>query len=82
MRISGRVLVAVFSALLAATGLTAQAPQINPPAAITVPPPPPAESLPRPDFRFKGQVGRTYQDSAPPPFQEFCGRPRARPTSC
>jgi len=32
-------------------------------AATSVPPPPPAQSLPRPDFRFKGQVGRTYQDS-------------------
>jgi arylsulfatase A-like enzyme len=79
MRISGRVLVAVFSALLAATGLTAQAPQINPPAAITVPPPPPAESLPRPDFRFKGQVGRTYQDSAPPTFPGILRPPKGAP---
>jgi hypothetical protein len=37
-------------------------------------------SLPRPDFRFQGQVGRTYQDSDPATFRRLSARRRARPT--
>jgi len=36
-----------------------------------VPSPPEATSLPRPDFRFQGQVGRTYEDSDPPTFPQI-----------
>ena len=56
MRIRGRIFVAVFSILLATTGITsAQVPQTRAPVGTTVPQP--AESLPRPDFHSKGQVG-------------------------
>src|SRR5258708_6147222 len=80
MRIRGRIFVAVFSILLATTGITsAQAPQTSAPVGTTVPPPPPAESLPRPDFRFKGQVGRTYQDSDPPTFPSVLRPPKGAP---
>ena len=80
MRIRGRIFVAVFSILLATTGITlAQAPQTSAPVGTTVPPPQPAESLPRPDFRFKGQVGRTYQDSDPPTFPQVLRPPKGAP---
>jgi arylsulfatase len=80
MRIRGRIFVAVFSLLLATTGISsAQAPQTSAPVGTTVPPPPPAESLPRPDFRFKGQVGRTYRDSDPPTFPEVLRPPKGAP---
>jgi arylsulfatase A-like enzyme len=80
MRIRSRIFIAVFSTLLATTGITsAQAPQTSAPAATTVPPPQPAESLPRPDFRFKGQVGRTYQDSDPPTFPQVLRPPKGAP---
>jgi hypothetical protein len=61
------VLVMVAQAALAQSG-TVQTSGAT--AATTVPPPSPAESLPRPDFRFKGQVGRTYEDSDPPTFPQ------------
>jgi arylsulfatase len=35
--------------------------------------------LPRPDFRFKGQVGRTYQDSDPPTFPQVVRPPKGAP---
>jgi arylsulfatase A-like enzyme len=80
MRIRRRIFVAVFSTLLTATGVaSAQAPETSAPAATTVPPPQPAESLPRPDFRFKGQVGRTYQDSDPPTFPQVLRPPKGAP---
>jgi arylsulfatase len=85
MRISERVFIALFSILLAATGTASaqtpqtQAPQTNAPAATTVPPPPPMETLPRPDFQFKGQVGRTYQDSDPPTFPQVLRPPKGAP---
>src|SRR4051794_5871545 len=41
--------------------------------------PPPTESLPRPDFRFKGQVGRTYQDSDPSTFPQLMRPPNGAP---
>jgi arylsulfatase len=47
--------------------------------ATSVPPPPPAQSLPRLDFHFKGQVGRTYQDSDPPTFPQVVRPPKGAP---
>src|SRR6478672_2145239 len=47
--------------------------------ATTAPPQGPAESLPRPDFRFKGQVGRTYEDSDPPSFPQIVRPPKGAP---
>jgi arylsulfatase len=38
-----------------------------------------ATSLPRPDFRFKGQVGRTYEDSDPPTFPQVVRPPKGAP---
>ena len=71
----------LFFALLIAVGapLSAQVPAAGAPAATTAPPSPPAESLPRPDFRFKGQVGRTYQDSDPPTFPQIVRPPKGAP---
>jgi arylsulfatase len=37
------------------------------------------EALPRPDFRFKGQVGRTYQDSDPATFPQIVRPPKDAP---
>jgi hypothetical protein len=39
-------------------------------------------SLPRPDFRFKGEVGRTYQDSDPATLPQIVRPPEGRPISC
>ena len=36
-------------------------------------------SLPRPDFRFKGEVGRTYQDSDPATFPQIVRPPQGAP---
>jgi arylsulfatase A-like enzyme len=36
-------------------------------------------SLPRPDFRFKGEVGRTYQDSDPATFPQILRPPKGAP---
>jgi arylsulfatase len=51
------------------------------PEAVPSPLPPPAAgtSLPRPDFRFKGQVGRTYEDSDPPTFPAVLRPPKGAP---
>jgi hypothetical protein len=38
--------------------------------------------LPRPDFHFPGNVGRTYLDSAKPQFPQPVQPPRERRTSC
>ena len=79
MQVSGTILTAV-SLLLAFTGTSvAQTPGTNAPVATTVPPPPPAQSLPRPDFHFKGQVGRTYLDSDPPTFPRILRPPKGAP---
>src|SRR3954454_10822754 len=45
------------------------------------PPPPPTTPsvLPRPDFRFPGTVGRTYEDSDPPAFPELLRPPKNAP---
>ena len=37
------------------------------------------EALPRPDFRFRGQVGRTYQDSDPATFPQIVRPPKGAP---
>ena len=70
------VLVLVARAALAQSG-TVQTSGAT--VATTVPPPSPAESLPRPDFRFKGQVGRTYEDSDPPTFPQVVRPPKGAP---
>ena len=36
-------------------------------------------TLPRPDFRFPGNVGRTYLDSDPPQFPQPVQAPRGAP---
>src|SRR5258706_8155823 len=36
-------------------------------------------SLPRPDFRFKGEVGRTFQDSDPATFPQIVRPPKGAP---
>src|SRR5262245_6496933 len=43
------------------------------------PPPGGSLSLPRPDFHFKGQVGRTYQDSDPATFPQIVRPPKGAP---
>lgn len=56
-------------ALLTAAGVATLAQQ-----ALAQNPIPPAGSLlslPRPDFRFKGEVGRTYLDSDPATFPQI-----------
>jgi arylsulfatase A-like enzyme len=49
------------------------------PAATSVPPPAAAQSLPRPDFHFPGNVGRTYLDSDPPQFPQPVRAPKGAP---
>src|SRR6476620_6884431 len=49
------------------------------PVATSIPPPPPAQSLPRPDFHFPGNVGRTYLDSDPPQFPQPVRAPKGAP---
>jgi arylsulfatase A-like enzyme len=79
LQIKATFLVAV-SIMLAGTGtVSAQSQTSAPPPATTVPPPPPTQSLPRPDFRYKGQVGRTYQDSDPPTFPQVLRPPAGAP---
>jgi hypothetical protein len=38
--------------------------------------------LPRPDFHFPGNVGRTFEDSDPPTFQRWCVHLRVRQMCC
>jgi hypothetical protein len=79
MRISGTILLSM-SIIPGVTGkVQAQSQETKAPVGTTVPPPPPAESLPRPDFRFGGQVGRTYQDSDPPTFPQVLRPPKGAP---
>src|ERR1700733_15286605 len=43
---------------------------------------PPAETpdvLPRPDFHFEGQIGRTYRDSDPAQFPQAVTAPKGSP---
>jgi arylsulfatase A-like enzyme len=50
--------------------------QSQPSVPATIPPPAAAQSLPRPDFHFPGNVGRTYQDSDPPTFPQVVRPPK------
>ena len=54
-------------------------PQDRPAISTSVPPPPGTQSLPRPDFHFPGNVGRTYQDSDPPTFPKVVRPPQGAP---
>jgi hypothetical protein len=45
----------------------------------SAPPPGGSLSLPRPDFRFKGEVGRTFQDSDPATFPQIVRPPKGAP---
>src|SRR6266480_4079523 len=49
------------------------------PIPTTIPPPAAAQSLPRPDFHFPGNVGRTYEDSDPPSFPQVVRPPKGAP---
>jgi len=49
------------------------------PIPTTIPPPAAAQSLPRPDFHFPGNVGRTYEDSDPPAFPQVVRPPKGAP---
>jgi arylsulfatase len=63
---------------LAASGRSseafAQLPKVEPPATKGTP-----KVLPRPDFKFKGKVGKTYKDSAPPQFPQPIQAPKGAP---
>jgi hypothetical protein len=48
----------------------------------TFPPANTASVLPRHDFQFPGNVGRTFLDSDPAQFRSQCKLQKARPTSC
>jgi arylsulfatase A-like enzyme len=78
-QISRLGLIAVLLTLAGAGPVVAQAPTSSTPAAVSVPPPQPAQSLPRPDYHYKGQVGRTYQDSDPPTFPQVVRPPAGAP---
>src|SRR6266850_4107512 len=70
------VLVALSAPMFLAQSGTAQ----NRPALpTTIPPPTAAQSLPRPDFHFPGNVGRTYEDSDPPAFPQVVRPPKGAP---
>ena len=73
------IVVALGLTVLVAPLSFAQSETSQPKTATSVPPPPPSQSLPRPDFRFKGQVGRTYQDSDPPTFPQVVRPPKGAP---
>src|SRR6266513_713254 len=49
------------------------------PIPTTIPPPAAAQLLPRPDFHFPGNVGRTYEDSDPPAFPQVVRPPKGAP---
>jgi len=51
--------------------------QQAPPA--QTPPPSTPSVLPRPDFHFPGNVGRTYLDSDPPQFPQPVQAPKGAP---
>ena len=69
LRDVGTMLAAVCVATLAQTAL-AQNPASSPSSSL---------SLPRPDFHFKGQVGRTYLDSDPATFPQLVRPPKGAP---
>jgi arylsulfatase A-like enzyme len=53
--------------------------QNRPAVPTSIPPPAAAQSLPRPDFHFPGNIGRTYQDSDPPTFPQVVRPPKGAP---
>ena len=53
--------------------------QDRPVVPTTIPPPAAAQSLPRPDFHFPGNVGRTYLDSDPATFPQVVRPPKGAP---
>src|SRR5437762_8558259 len=53
--------------------------QDRPAVPTTIPPPAATESLPRPDFHFPGNVGRTYEDSDPATFPQVARPPKGAP---
>ncbi len=78
----GKLALAFVLAVLIAPMLLAQSgtAQNRPAAALSVAPPPTAtQSLPRPDFHFPGNVGRTYLDSDPPIFPQVVRPPKGAP---
>src|SRR6266478_7231741 len=78
----GKLALAFVLAVLIAPMLLAQSgtAQNRPAAALSVAPPPTAtHSLPRPDFHFPGNVGRTYLDSDPPIFPQPVQAPKGAP---
>lgn len=64
------------SALLSAVSLAALTPTA---VAQSSAPPAGTFSLPRPDFHFKGEVGRTFQDSDPAAFPQIVRPPKGAP---
>jgi hypothetical protein len=70
LRNLGTLVATVSIAALAQTAL-AQSP--------SAPSPGGSLSLPRPDFRFKGEVGRTFQDSDPATFPQIVRPPKGAP---
>lgn len=64
----------IATALLA---LSAQAAESPPPQ--TAPPPAGSLSLPRPDFHFQGNVGRTVEESDPATFPQLVRPPKGAP---
>src|SRR5438874_13750331 len=70
VRFAGTLLATVSAAVLAQTAW-AQSPASPLPAG--------SLSLPRPDFHFPGNVGRTYQDSDPATFPQVVRPPKGAP---
>jgi arylsulfatase len=64
---------AVLSSWLAHPGLAQEKPKAETPPSST------PSVLPRPDFHFPGNVGRTYLDSDPPPFPQPVQAPQGAP---
>jgi arylsulfatase A-like enzyme len=80
IRFADLTVVLVLTILVAPTALAQPATAQNrPPIPISIPSPAATESLPRPDFHFPGNVGRTYQDSDPPTFPKIVRPPQGAP---
>src|SRR5690349_6752434 len=69
-RILATLLTTVTLATLAQTALAQNATSSSPGGLL---------SLPRPDFHFKGEVGRTFQDSDPATFPQIVRPPKGAP---
>jgi arylsulfatase A-like enzyme len=80
MRLIKLTLPFAVAALVAPIVLAQSGPAQSSPAIPTnISPPAAAQSLPRPDFHFPGNVGRTYQDSDPPMFPQVVRPPKGAP---